>query len=86
MIRNYRVGFKSLCNSLSTRRPPPRRPLRTPNVFIRAQQRKFNLPYLSRTPFQRQIRGKEEDNRSFILFNLTGQPALSGHLYASFSV
>lgn len=54
MIRNYRVGFKSLFNS-----PSP--PL---DVFIRAQQREFNLPYLSRTPFQRQIREKGEDNCS----------------------
>lgn len=50
MIRNYRgVGFKSLFNF------PPL------DVFIEAQQREFNLPYLSRTPFlapdQRKRRG-----------------------------
>lgn len=50
MIWNYREAFKS--------------PLLPLDVFIGAQQREFNLPYLSRTPFQRQIREKGEDNCS----------------------
>lgn len=54
-------GVMVLNLSLTPPLPPP--PL---DVFIGAQQREFNLPYLSRTPlfFQRGIREKGEDNCS----------------------